>query len=105
MKRINLISIALVLLAVTACKDQLDVQNPNSPTPASAKTERGIIGFAQGGVYVNGFYDLKFYDGVPGRFWTGAVGFHDIMGDEIGEEAANVYGNQIGCPENVVLDN
>jgi hypothetical protein len=105
MKRINLISIALVLLAVTACKDQLDVQNPNSPTPASAKTERGIIGFAQGGVYVNGFYDLKFYDGVPGRFWTGAIGFHDIMGDEIGEEAANVYGNQIGCPENVVLDN
>jgi len=105
MKKITVFSIVLVMLAIVACKDQLDIKNPNNPTPASAQTERGIINFAQGGVYVNGFYDLKFYDGVPGRFWTGAIGFHELMGDIVGEEAANIYGNQIGCPDLVTLDN
>ncbi len=95
----------LVLAVSFSCKDQLDVKNPNEPTSATAETERGIVSLAQGGVYVNGFYDLKFVDGVPGRFWTGAVGFHELMGDIIGAEAANVFMNQIGAPDLVVLDN
>jgi starch-binding outer membrane protein, SusD/RagB family len=104
MKKISIISIMFILL-VNACKEELDVQNPNQPTPASAKTERGIVSFAQGGVYVNGFYDLKYIDGVPGRFWTGAVGFHELMGDNVGVEAANAFMNQIGAPDLVTLDN
>jgi len=104
MKKIKIfIMVGIALLG--GCSDQLDIQNPNSPTPASAKTPRGIVAFAQGGVYVNGFYELKFVDGVPGRFWTGAIGLHEIMGDVIGVEAANIYLNQIGCPDEVVLDN
>ena len=88
-----------------ACKDQLDVQNPNQPTPSSASNESGVISLAQGGLYINGFRDgIKFNDGVPGYFWTGAIGFHELMGDEIGEEAANQYGNQIGLPDVVTLD-
>ncbi len=88
-----------------ACKDQLDVKNPNQPTPSSAANESGVISLAQGGLYVNGFRDgIKYSDGVPGYFWTGAIGFHELMGDEIGEEAANVYGNQIGMPDVVILD-
>jgi SusD family. len=93
-----------VLLALSACQDQLDIKNPNQPTPESAKTERGIIAFAQGGVYVNGFISAKYTDGVPGLFWTGAVGFHELMGDVIGEEAANWFGNQIGMPDLVIHD-
>ncbi len=94
--------------ALMACKDQLDVKNPNQPTPASAASEVGVISLGQGTVYVNGMGNadkgIKYNDGVPGGFWTGAVGFHELMGDEIGEEAANQFGNQIGMPDLVTLD-
>jgi hypothetical protein len=54
---------------------------------------------AQGSIYRNGFYDVKYSDGVYGRFWAGATGFQELMGDIIGAEAANAYMNQIGMPE------
>ena len=96
---------ALLVTVSFACKDDLDIANPNQPGPATAATENGVISLAQGSVYVNGFKELKYYDGVPGYYWTGAMGFHELMGDIIGEEAANIYGNQIGCPEYIILDN
>lgn len=104
MKKTIVFAVMMVGLFLSACKDQLDIKNPNSPTPDNASNERGIYKLASGALYANGFVDLKFVDGVPGRFWTGAVGFHEVMGDIIGEEAANVYGNQLGCPNSVKLD-
>ena len=103
----SIISFLLVMASLTACKDELDVKNPNLPTPETTATPNGIIAFAQGGVYLNGFRGLadKYNDGVPGFFWSGAVGMHDLLGDVIGEEAANWYGNQIACPNEVTLDN
>ncbi|CAN5212158.1 hypothetical protein BH09BAC6_BH09BAC6_02430 [soil metagenome] len=103
MKKILLITM-LFSLAVASCKKELDVRNPNSPTVQSAATESGVISLAQGGVYINGFKTLKYGDGIFGQFWSGAIGFHSMMGDEIGAEAANGYINQIGCPDYVVLD-
>jgi starch-binding outer membrane protein, SusD/RagB family len=105
MKKIKALILLLTLTGSHACKDQLDIRNPNQPTPVSAATEKGITSLSQGAVYVNGFYESKFVDGVPGRFWTGAVGFHEIMGDALGVEAANLFLNQLGCPDNVILDN
>ena len=106
MKNIFIYILFVSLVGISfSCKDQLDIENPNQPIVAQATTEAGVIALAQGGVYVNGFKELKYYDGVPGYFWTGAIGFHELMGDVIGEEAANIYGNQIGCPEYVILDN
>jgi starch-binding outer membrane protein, SusD/RagB family len=92
--------------SLTACKDDLDIKNPNNPTPASASNESGIIGLAQGSVYVNGFTPTgnKFYDGVIGAFFNGVFGIHDMMGDQIAAEAANAYMNQISCPNDVTLD-
>ena len=105
----KILKISLLLLIVSAgiisCKKQLDVKNPNQPTPSSAKTEDGVIALAQGSVYVNGFRDLKFGDGVFGLYWSGAVGFHEMMADVIQAEAANGYINQLGTPDKVVLDN
>jgi hypothetical protein len=92
-------------LCITACKKQLDITNTNEPTPESAQNEAGVISLAQGSIYRNGFYDLKYSDGVYGRFWAGATGFQELMGDIIGAEAANAYMNQIGCPNKVTLDN
>ncbi len=103
MKRIFLILISIPVLF--SCKKELDVKNPNNPTPSSANTEQGIISLAQGGIYVNGFVNLKFTDGVYGAFWSGAMGFHELMGDVVGAEAANAYLNQIGTPYSVTLDN
>ncbi len=104
----NKLTIFVLLVAglFSSCKDELNVQNPNQPTPESAATENGVLLLSKGGVYVNGFRGLadKYVDGVPGYFWSGAVGIHSMMGDEIGCEAANWFVNQIGCPDAVTLD-
>jgi hypothetical protein len=100
-----LVGILGVTLSLTACKKDLDITNVNSPTPSSAQNENGAVALAQGTIYLNGFYNLKFSDGVYGRFWAGAMGFQEIMGDVVGAEAANAFMNQIGCPNKVTLDN
>ena len=100
-----LVGILGVTLSLTACKKDLDITNVNSPTPASAQNENGAIALAQGTIYLNGFYNLKYSDGVYGRFWAGAMGFQEIMGDVVGAEAANAFMNQIGCPNKVTFDN
>ena len=100
-----MVGILVAALSMTACKKQLDISNTNQPTPQSAQSETGVISLAQGSIYYNGFYSLKYSDGVYGRFWAGATGFLCLMGDEIGAEAANAYMNQIGCPNKVTLDN
>jgi hypothetical protein len=106
MKSYKKLSIALLSLslAVTSCKKDLAVENPNNPTPSTLETEKGILSFATGGVYITGFRSLKYTDGVYGPFWSGAAGFHDLMGDIIGADAANAYLNQMGCPEFVLHD-
>jgi hypothetical protein len=104
MKKIFLILIASSVVFVS-CKKQLDVKNPNEPTPEASANEQGIVSLAQGGVYVNGFKDLKYGDGVFGLYWSGAMGFHEMLGDVIGAEAANSFENQIGCPDKITLDN
>ncbi|MBI2283003.1 MAG: RagB/SusD family nutrient uptake outer membrane protein [Bacteroidetes bacterium] len=100
-----LVGILGMALSMTACKKDLDISNTNQPTPESAQNEAGVISLAQGSIYRNGFYDLKYSDGVYGRFWAGATGFQELMGDIIGAEAANAFMNQIGCPNKVTLDN
>lgn len=101
-----LLTVLLTGGLLTSCKDQLDIKNPNNPTPASAANESGILGLAQGSIYVNGFTSTgdKYYDGVIGAFFNGVYGIHDMMGDEIAAEAANAYMNQISCPNDVTLD-
>jgi starch-binding outer membrane protein, SusD/RagB family len=113
--RINkfLVISSLFLGLFVACdKNELDVKNPNVPTPASAATEPGIQALAQGAIYRNGFLlstvstenNSKFYDGVYGHFWSGVIGFHEMLGDNIGIEAANAFLNQLACPDAVILD-
>lgn len=104
MKKIT-IAFSLVLITAISCKKELNIIDTNGPSPSAAASEAGVISLAQGTIYKNGFYDLKYSDGVYGRFWAGATGFHEMMGDIIGVEAANAYINQIGCPNKVTLDN
>ena len=91
---------------IISCKKQLNVKNPNQPTPESAKSESGILALSQGGIYFNGLGagSLK-YGGFNGSFWNDPVSYHDLMGDVIGVEAANQYINQWSCPDWVIIDN
>src|SRR6188768_4072887 len=81
MKNIKILFLTAVFMgAVTSCQDQLDITNPNEPTTDTLENEKGFVKFALGGVYINGFVDIKtaaFADGTLGAFW--ANGFHDIM--------------------------
>ena len=104
-KNIILIALLGISFGTVSCKKQLDVTNTNQPTPQSAQNETGVVSLAQGSIYRNGFYDLKYSDGIFGRFWSGATGFQELMGDVVGAEAANAFMNQIGCPNQVTLDN
>jgi starch-binding outer membrane protein, SusD/RagB family len=100
----KIFSILIVSSIVFAsCKKQLDVKNPNEPTPEASTTEQGITSLAQGGIYINGFKNLKYGDGVFGLYWSGAMGFHEMLGDVVGVEAANAFCNQIGTPDKVTL--
>jgi starch-binding outer membrane protein, SusD/RagB family len=98
-----------ILIFATAvlfsCKKDLAVQNPNNPTPNSLNNETGLAQFATGGVYITGFKNVKYTDGVFGPFFSGAMGFHEFMGDVIGADAANAFLNQLGCPNKVTFDN
>ena len=109
MKNIKITALSLLLFAgtVMSCKDELDIQNPNQPTPATAASEAGIIGLAQGSIYKNGFTSAgnKYYDGVVGAFYNGVVGIHELMGDIVAAEAANTYMNNLSAPDMVTLDN
>lgn len=97
--------VLFTLITAIGCKKQLDISNVNQPTPATAENEAGLLSLAQGSIYRNGFFDLKYNDGVYGRYWAGTMGFQELMGDIVGAEAANAFMNQIGCPNKVTLDN
>lgn len=80
---------------LVACQDQLDVKNPNQPTVDALNTESGIISFAQGGVYVNGFQ----WNNETGALPYSAI--HDRMADVIGSDFG---GYPISTPELVTLN-
>lgn len=105
MNKLKILLLTFLFAGVaSACKDDLDVLNPNQPDSKAIRTETGIISFGEG-VYITGFKDVKYYDGVPGYFWSGAIANHELMGDVIGTDIANIFINQIGCPDEVTLDN
>lgn len=99
----------VLLIAHTGCrKEELNVQNPNSPTPESAKTEAGILSLSLGAVYqtgFNGITDSKYAGSFLGSsFWFLAPAYHDLMADVVSAEAANNIINQVSVPDYVVFD-
>ena len=98
----------LVMLQASCKKEELNVQNPNSPTPENAKTEAGILSLALGAVYqtgFNGITDTKYSGSFLGSsFWFLAPAYHDLMADVISAEAANNIINQVSVPDYVVFD-
>src|SRR6187431_2848337 len=108
-KIFNTLSIAVILSLGSCSKSELDVQNPNSPTPESASSEAGIVSLALGAVYQNGFNgitDSKYTGSFLGNsYFFLAPAYHDLMADVISSEAANNITNQVSVPDYVILDN
>lgn len=114
MKRNTLLStlaLTATLLAGAGCKSQLDVGNPNSPTVAgNLTTETGLVAFAQGGVYVNGFAADPSAQGNGQDNWLGdsyfslPLGYHELMADHVSAQASNNQVSAMGVPDYVILD-
>ena len=101
--------LCVLLIVQAGCrKEELNVQNPNSPTPESAKTEAGILSLSLGAVYqtgFNGITDTKYSGSFLGSsFWFLAPAYHDLMADVISAEAANNITNQVSVPDYVIFD-
>ncbi|OKS85946.1 hypothetical protein RG47T_1393 [Mucilaginibacter polytrichastri] len=92
-----------LLFSVASCKKELDVKNPNSPTPDQAKTETGIISLATGGVYINGFQNGDSWLG--DSYFSLPMGYHELLADDVSAEAANQNVNIVNVPDYVILDN
>jgi hypothetical protein len=92
------LSLALVL-AVSSCKKQLDVKDPNDPTfTSNVNSESGLTAYAKGGVYWNGFNygDTWLGDSYFSLPW----GYHELMGDVVGGgQGSNNQTTTMGVPE------
>jgi len=108
-KILYIITASLFFLGEGCSKSELNVLNPNSPTPASASTEAGIEALGLGAVYQNGFNGIT--DSRYTGSWLGSSYFFlgpaymDEMADVITAEAANNIINQISVPDYYIDDN
>ena len=86
-----LLLLFVIILGSSACKKQLDVKNPNSPTLVDAQTESGIISLSKGAVYDNGF-NLVFNAGLNqlgSGFTYTMYGYQELLADIISASASN----------------
>ncbi len=98
MKNITRISLIFMFVITSGCQDQLDITNPNQPTPESVRNEQGIISLAQGALYLNGFQGTKF----GSYFFAIIVNYHERMGDIVGSPFVPV---ELYSPDRIILDN
>jgi len=87
-----------------ACKKELNVGNPNSPSIATNVTdESGIISLATGGIYINGFNKG---DGWLGNsYFSLPYGYSELLGDMVGNlGASNQLISQVNVPYFYILD-
>ncbi|MDJ1481240.1 RagB/SusD family nutrient uptake outer membrane protein [Cytophagaceae bacterium YF14B1] len=102
-KLASLILFMAVFLGTVACKDQLDVGNPNEPTvEQNVTTQSGLVSLAQGGVYINGFYNG---DGWLGNsYFSLPWGYNELLADNLGADASNNQITTVGVPDYMIFD-
>ena len=94
---------AVMMIAAAACKKQLNVGNPNSPTlQANVNSEAGLISLAKGGVYTNGFDNGDSWLG--DSYFSLPWGYQEAMADVVSAEASNNQVSVIGLPDYAILD-
>jgi hypothetical protein len=102
-KFVQTIFAATLILGTFSCKDKLDVGNPNAPTiEANVNTEAGIISLAQGGVYINGFYNGDVWLG--NSYFSLPWGYSELLADNVSADASNNQVATIGVANYLILD-
>jgi hypothetical protein len=95
-KYISLLATAALMTVSFACKDELEVGNPNNPQlgPTIVR-EDALTSLAQGVIYYDGFYDN---DGWLGNsYFSLPYGYQELMADHVGAPTAlNQNINRIG---------
>jgi len=101
-KFIYILSFTMIFVGM-ACKKQLQVGNPNSPTlAANVSTEAGMLAFVQGSTYIDGF--------VNGEGWLGnsyfslPYGYSELLADVVGADAANNQISVVSVPDKVTTE-
>ena len=103
LKRFLYITGVAIVFATPACKKQLNVGNPNEPTlDVNVTNETGIIALAQGGVYINGFYNGDSWLG--DSYFSLPWGYAELLADNVGADAANQQISGVGLPLYYKLD-
>jgi SusD/RagB-like outer membrane lipoprotein len=101
-KFIYILSFA-VILAGTGCKKQLQVGNPNAPTiQANVNTETGMLAFAQGATYTDGFQNGEGWLG--NTYFSLPYGYSELLADMVGADAANQQISVMSVPELVTTE-
>ena len=99
------LAITASLLLGAGCKSQLDVGNPNAPTLAgNVTTETGLIAFAQGGVYQNGFAANGADGWLGDSYFSLPLGYQELMSDHLSAQASNNQVSTMGVPDYAILD-
>jgi starch-binding outer membrane protein, SusD/RagB family len=95
---------ALAALGFSSCKKELNVGNPNQATIANNVTnESGLLSLANGGIYLNGFGDSRL-GWLGNSYFSLPYGYSELLGDNVGAEAANQIVNIINIPDYYILD-
>jgi hypothetical protein len=93
----------MLVLGPVGCKDQLDVGNPNAPSiSGNVTTESGIVSYAQGLTYVNGFRNGN--DWLGNSYFSLPWGYAELMADNVGASASNNQITTIAQPDYIILD-
>ena len=100
------IPIFAIALFIGACKKDLDVKNPNEPKIEDVRSEPGIIAFAQGAVYQNGFngVDPSGLNTLGSGFFSSGYQYQELLADVISATASNQNINVVNLPEYAILD-
>jgi starch-binding outer membrane protein, SusD/RagB family len=96
-----LVVLSIIVTSSISCKKQLDVVNPNSPTPQQVENEDEVYALARGTVYVGGFQGISW---LGDSYFSLCWGYHELMGDLIGAEASNNLINQINLPAYAIIN-
>jgi starch-binding outer membrane protein, SusD/RagB family len=103
-KFIYVILLTLLVLGPVGCKDQLNVGNPNAPSiSANVIDETGLLQYAQGVTYINGFRNGN--DWLGNSYFSLPWGYAEIMADNVGASASNNQVTTMGIPDYIILDN
>jgi starch-binding outer membrane protein, SusD/RagB family len=108
MNKNKILLLLLVTLAVGSmgCKKQLNVGNPNSPTPAEdIINESSLAAYGQGAAYIDGFQASNAYNWLGTGYFSLNYSYSELLADMVGSTDANEAVNTINIPYYVILDN